>query len=83
MRLGTIGQLDPLDGGNFDITMPDFTRDPVFEKFARDFGVIQLSLKEKQIDHTVVTIKAADAPELGLKIQSEYREPVVFTRIRQ
>jgi hypothetical protein len=83
MRLGTIGQLDPVDGGKFDITMPDFTRDPVFEKFPKHFGVIQLSLKEKHIDRTMVAIKAADTPESGLNIQSLYRDPVVFTRIRR
>ena len=40
--LGTVGQLDPARKGIFEMTIPDFTRDPVFGKFARQekFGVI-------------------------------------------
>jgi hypothetical protein len=28
--LGKIGDLDPMDGGAFEMTIPDFTRDPLF-----------------------------------------------------
>lgn len=81
MRLGTIGQIDPAEGGKFNITIPDFTRDPVFHKTG-GFGVIQLSLNERKLGRPLATIKAADSPELGLNVQIEYPDPVVFTRIR-
>lgn len=84
ISLGTVGQLDPAEGGTFTITIPDFTRDPVFDKFGTDrkIGVIQLSLTEKNIPHTLAAIKAADAAESGLNVKVEYRDPVVFTPVR-
>jgi hypothetical protein len=82
--LGTVGQIDPARGGVFEMTFPDFTRDPVFGKFGSSgkFGVIQLALKEKKTGRTLTTITANDAPEFGLNVQGEYREPVVFTPVR-
>jgi hypothetical protein len=82
--LGTVGQIDPAQDGAFEITFPDFTRDPVFDKFVRGgkFGVIQLALKEKKIGRTLATITATDAPEFGLNVQAEYRDPVIFAAVR-
>jgi len=82
--LGTVGQLDPARKGIFEMTIPDFTRDPVFGKFARQgkFGVIELALKEKKIGRSLGTIKADNSPELGLNVQDEYRDPVTFTTVR-
>jgi hypothetical protein len=83
ISLGTVGQLDPAEGGTFTITIPDFTRDPVFDKFGKNrIGVIQLALTEKNIPHTLATIKAGDATESGLDVRVEYRDPVVFTPVR-
>lgn len=81
--LGRIGEINPAYGGTFDITIPDFTRDPVFDRFANHgkFGVIELALKEKNIGHSLGTITANAAPELGLNIQTKYQDPVVFTRV--
>jgi hypothetical protein len=82
--LGTLGQIDPAQNGAFEITFPDFTRDPVFDKFVSGvkFGVIQLALQEKKIGRTLATITANDAPEFGLNVQAEYRDPVIFAAVR-
>jgi hypothetical protein len=79
--LGTVGELDPAHNGIFEMTIPDFTRDPVFGKFVRQgkFGVIGLSLKQKKSGHILGAIKAGDSPELGLNVQEEYHDPVMFT----
>ena len=81
--LGTVGQLDPSRRGDFEMTIPDFTRDPVFKNFARHgkFGVIELALKEKKIGRTLATIKADNNPELGLSVQDEYPDLVAFTTV--
>ena len=81
--LGTVGQLDPARGGTFEITIPDFTRDPVFGQFAThgNFGVIELVLQEKKIGHGLATIKTDDSPELGLNVQGEYPDPVIFSTV--
>jgi len=79
--LGTVGEIDPARGGNFEITIPDFTRDPVFDKFGEHgkFGVIDLALREKKIGRVLATIKPEDGPERGLNVQDEYRELLTFT----
>jgi hypothetical protein len=81
--LGTLGELDRAGNGFFEIAIPNFTRDPVFEKFARQgkFGVIELPLKEKGFGRGLGTMKAADGPELGLNVQVEYHDPVIFTTV--
>jgi hypothetical protein len=81
--LGIVGEINPGHGGSFDITVPDFTQDQVFDRFARHgrFGVIELALKEKKIGRTLATIKVEGEPELGLNVQGDYRDPVVFTRV--
>jgi hypothetical protein len=82
--LGTIGQIDPAQGGVFEMTLPDFTCDPVFGRFGSSgkFGVIQLALKEKKTGRGLATITANDAPEFGLTVQGEYPEPVMFRPVR-
>jgi hypothetical protein len=86
--LGRVGDLDPANGGAFEITIPDFTSDPLF-KGAGDvprlgnFGVIQLGLRDKKIGRPLGAIKPENAgPESGLNIQSEYPNPVKFTGVR-
>jgi len=82
--LDMVGQLDPARKGIFEMTIPDFARDPVFGNFATrgKFGVIELAVKEKRIGRGLATIKADDGSELGLNVQVEYRNPVIFTRVR-
>jgi hypothetical protein len=81
--LGGLGRLDLADKGMFEMTSPDFTRDPVFERFARKgkFGVIKLTLKEKKFERALTTIRAEDSPELGLNVQANYPDLVIFTRV--
>lgn len=81
--LGTVGEIDPGRGGRFDMTIPDFTHDPVFDKFEQrgKFGVIELVLKEKKIGRVLATIKPENPSELGLNVQPAYHEPVIFTRV--
>lgn len=81
--LGMVGELDPALHGFFDMTIPDFTFDPVFGTFARHgkFGVIRLPLKEKQIGRGLGTITAEKGPQFGLNVQRDYSDPVTFTRV--
>jgi hypothetical protein len=84
IQLGTIGKTDPGSSGAFEITIPDFTRDPVFDRFAQNgkFGFIELALEDKNRERIVTTIKAADRPELGLNVQKDYSDPVQFVPVR-
>lgn len=79
--LGLVGEIDPARGGSFEVTIPDFTRDPVFDKFGEHgkFGVIGLFLREKKLERVLAVIKPNDGPERGLNIQDEYRKPLTFT----
>jgi hypothetical protein len=81
--LGTLGELDLARKGIFEITIPDFTCDPVLGRFARqgEFGVIELALKEKRIGRSLGTIKADNSPKLGLNVQDKYLDPVIFTTV--
>jgi hypothetical protein len=96
--LGKVGQLNPADGGNFELRIPDFTQDPVFGSqvhepttnhfgwtdLSLDFGSIELSLKDEQVGRSVGTIDATDfsGPDHGLEILTEYPDLVVFTRVK-
>jgi hypothetical protein len=86
--LGKIGDLDPADGGAFEITIPDFTRDPLFNSTGEvprfgNFGVILLGLRDKKIGRIVGGIKPENAgPESGLDIENDYPNPVNFTTLR-
>jgi hypothetical protein len=83
--LGIVGEIDPAGGGSFDITIPDFTLDPVFKGIGDiprvgEFGVIKLALRAKNFPRVLETIMTEDAPGVrGLSVQTEYRNPVKFT----
>lgn len=86
--LGRFGTLDPDDGGNFELSVPDFTKDPAFKGYAEDgsepsFGLFELSLNDEQVGRSVGTIGESDiqSPRRGLEIKSKYPNPVVFERI--
>jgi hypothetical protein len=84
ISLGRIGDLDPANGSAFEITIPDFTRDPVFHStgdvpWLGNFGVIVLVLRDQKIGRIVGGIKPVNAgPESGLNIENEYPNPVNF-----
>jgi hypothetical protein len=86
--LGAVGKFDPARGGAFEITIPDFTRDPLFKgigdaSWFGDFGVILLGLQEKKIGRGWWGIKPEKAgPKSGLNIESEYANAVKFTSVR-
>ena len=86
--LGRVGDLDPANGGAFEITIPDFTGDPLFkgtDEIPRggNFGVIELVIQDKRIGRVLGAIKPENAgPESGLNVQNEYPEPVKFTTVR-
>jgi hypothetical protein len=83
--LGKLGMLDPSDDGNFELIVPDFTKDPIFkshhQRSAAPFGFIALSLKDRQVGRTVGTLASTDidSPKRGLDIEADYPDPVVFT----
>ncbi len=83
--LGRVGDLDPANGGNFEITIPDFTRDPLFQGTdevtrAGDFGVIELFLEDKMIGRGLGGMKPENAgSRSGLNVENEYPDPVLFT----
>ena len=81
--LRTLGELDLANKGIFELTIPDFTRDPVFGRFASHgkFGVIELALEEKKFGRGLGTIKADDNLDLGLNVQANYPNPVMFTTV--
>jgi len=84
--LGMLGTLDPADGGNFEITIPDFSRDPAVQnpRFARpNSGDITIVLHDKKIGAQLGLIMPEGSPpeRRGLAIQPEYSEPVLFTRV--
>ncbi len=88
ISLGRVGDLDPAKGGAFEITIPDFTRDPRFNStsdvpWLGNFGEIILVLRDKKIGRIVGGIKPENAgPESGLTIENEYPNPVNFTTLR-
>jgi hypothetical protein len=83
--LGKVGMLDPSDGGNFELIVPDFTKDPIFtshhQRSGAPFGFIALSLKDRQVGRTVGTLALTDvdSPNRRLDIEADYPDPVVFT----
>jgi len=86
--LGNIGDLDPAGAGNFEITIPDFTRDLQF-KITHDapvfsnFGEIIFVLRDKTSGRILGLMKPENAgPESGLNIESVYPNPVEFTMAR-
>ncbi len=86
--LGKVGEIDPANGGAFEITIPDFTADQVF-KGAGDvprsgkFGEIELVLQDKKIGRPLGGIQPENAaPKTGLNIESEYPNPLKFMTVR-
>lgn len=90
--LGVVGDFDISNGGTFEITIPDFARDPLFNgtgsvpRFG-NFGEILLGVRDKKGDKKIDLggwgIKPENAgPESGLIVQGEYPNPVRFTTIR-
>ncbi len=86
--LGAVGELDPAEGGAFQMTIPDFTRDPVYQGSAEvtrlgRFGVIEFLLEDETVGRALTAIKPVDSgPESGLNVQEQYSEPVQFTSVR-
>jgi hypothetical protein len=83
--LGKLGMLDPIDDGNFELIVPDFTKDPIFKSYAQQpaayVGFIELSLKDRQVGRTVGTLASTDidSSKRGLDIEADYPDTVVFT----
>jgi hypothetical protein len=87
--LGRVGDLDPANGGAFEITIPDFTRDPLFKRSGPvptgfgNFGVIELGLRDERLGRNLGALKSENAgTRLGLNIQSEYSNPVRFRTVQ-
>ena len=80
--LGTIGTIDPDDQGRFEVTIPDFTHDPVFTEWKTRFGVIETGLRDKKVQVSLGAIKPKDDAPLrpGLNVQADYPDPIIFTR---
>lgn len=87
IALGNVGELDPAGAGNFDITIPDFTRDPQFKithgaPAFSNFGEIIFVLRDKTSRRTWLIKPENAGPESGLNIENEYANPVEFTIAR-
>ena len=88
LPLGEVGDLNPANKGAFEITIPDFARDPTFKGAgdvarAGDFGVIELTLLDRTIKRPVGGIQPENAaPKTGLRVESDYPNPIKFTRVR-
>jgi hypothetical protein len=57
-------------GGDFDITIPDFTRDPLFKgpgdaSGFGNFGLIEFVLRDKKIGRGLASIKSENAGQGG------------------
>ena len=88
IRLGSVGQFNRASGGQFEIRIPDFTKDPAFNDHAKtptalDFGWIELALEDKHLERLLETIEAKglNSPKHGLIVQPEYPDPIIFTRV--
>lgn len=78
-----MGKLDPADNGNFELTVPDFTRDPMFNANSSDFGFLILSLEDERVGSEIAVIAPTESHNdlHGLEIEADYPDPVVFTAI--
>lgn len=81
--LGRVGEIHAAKKGYFDITIPDFARDPAFVVYwawPNSRGIIELALREKSIDRGRASIQPEDAPpRLGLSIRADYPDTIAFT----
>jgi hypothetical protein len=85
--LGVLGTISPADNGKFEITIPDFSLDPAFKRVnpqENDFDLIEMLLLDHRVDVPFGTIKPKDKTSQikGLKVQAEYPDPIVFTKVR-
>jgi hypothetical protein len=66
-------------GGNFELTIPDFTEDPVFRSNSFDYGFLILSLENERVEGTVGAFVSTDSngSKRGLQIKTDYPDPVV------
>jgi hypothetical protein len=71
ISLKTVGVIDPARNGDFEITVPDFSRDPSFASYAasgRNYGLIKLRLYDANSGMNLGTIVPLDGLEPGLKV---------------
>lgn len=85
--LGILGTIDPADEGKFEITIPDLSHDPALRHALQresDFDVIEMFLRDHKVGVALGAIKAKEStsPIRGLKVQAEYPDQVVFTKVR-
>lgn len=79
IALGIVGVIDPAKHGDFEITIPDFSRDPSYSSYSgsgRNHGLIKLRLMGEGCN--LGTIVPLEGLEPGLTIESEYPDTVVF-----
>jgi hypothetical protein len=83
IRLGRVGTLDPTDRGFFELTIPDFTRDPSYDASfvdsAKNYGLMIIVLRDRTTGRPLASIVPSDAPVQGLVVKREYNDPLVFT----
>jgi hypothetical protein len=81
--LGKVGTLNPIEGGNFELTIPDFTEDPVFRSNSFNFGFLILLLKNGRVGCTGGATFATNShgSKRGLEIKTDYPDPVVCAPI--
>ena len=84
--LGCVGELDIANEGAFEITIPDFARDPLFKGSAEGsdgvFGTIILAIRDKKVGRTLGAITVVSAPGSGLRVESDYADPIAFAIVR-
>jgi hypothetical protein len=85
--LGRVGILDPAEGGRFEITIPDFSRDPSFKLatgWKSEFGTIEMGLHDRTVGVVLGGIMPMDSTlgRRALIVQADYPDTIVFTRTR-
>ncbi len=87
--LGRVGELVLAKEGEFEMTIPDFTRDPLFRgtedvpKFG-DFGEIQFAIHDSIIvEKSLAGLRVENGDRrAGLRVEEKYATPVRFTTSR-
>jgi hypothetical protein len=85
ISLRTVGVIDPARNGDFEITVPDFSRDPSFSSYAasgRNYGLIKFRLWYRMSGANLGSLVPLDSVEPGLKVEPEYPYVVVFRVVR-
>lgn len=80
IALRIVGVIDPAKHGNFEITIPDFSRDPSYISYSasgRNYGLIKFRLVD-ETGRDRGAIVPLDGLEPGLRIEPEYPDTVVF-----